>query len=102
MIDVQQSKHNAIISGVLTRATITRAFDKKYRKLVDDTQVTIDLAKVSKIDTAGLAWILMLVELATRNACQLALINLPEDLLKLAKLSAVDTLLPIDSALKNT
>jgi phospholipid transport system transporter-binding protein len=95
MIDVQQSEHKAIISGVLTRATITRAFDKKYRKLIAGDEVTLDLAKVSKIDTAGLAWILMLVELATHNTCNMVLINLPEDLLKLAKLSAVDTLLPI-------
>lgn len=102
MIEVQQSEHKAVISGVLTRATITRAFDKKYRKLVDDKKVTIDLAKVSKIDTAGLAWILMLVELAAHNTCKMVLINLPEDLLKLAKLSAVDTLLPIQMPIENT
>ena len=48
MIDVQQAEQKAIFSGALTRATITRAFDKKYRKLVDDTQVTFDLAKVKQ------------------------------------------------------
>ncbi len=95
MIDVQRSEHKAIISGVLTRATITRNFDKKYRKLVSDKQVVIDLASISKVDTAGLAWLLMLVELAGKNSCDMTLINLPEDLLKLAKLSAVDSLLPI-------
>ncbi len=102
MIDVQQAEQKAIISGALTRATITRAFDKKYRQLVDDKEVIIDLAKVSKIDTAGLAWILMLVELAAQNTCKITLINLPEDLLKLAKLSAVDTLLPIQMPIENT
>jgi phospholipid transport system transporter-binding protein len=102
MIDVKQSKHKAVISGALTRATITRAFDKKYRKLVNDEHITIDLAKVSSIDTAGLAWILMLLELANHSACQIALINLPDDLLKLAKLSAVDNLLPINGPIDNT
>ncbi len=96
MINVQQLEHKVVISGALTRATITRNFDKKYRKIVNDTKVTIDLANVSQIDTAGLAWLLMLVELAGKNACQMNLANLPEDLLKLAKLSAVDTLLPIE------
>ncbi|UUO24046.1 STAS domain-containing protein [Colwellia sp. M166] len=96
MIDVQQADQKAIFSGALTRATITRAFDKEYRKLVDNGRVVLDLAKVSQIDTAGLAWILLLIELAASKACHIGLVNLPDDLLKLAKLSAVDTLLPIE------
>ena len=96
MIDVQQADQKAIFSGALTRATITRAFDKKYRQLVNGESITIDLAKVNKIDTAGLAWILLLIELAITKSCKISLINLPDDLLKLAKLSAVDTLLPIE------
>lgn len=96
MIDVQQADQKAIFSGALTRATITRAFDKKYRSLVNGESITIDLAKVNKIDTAGLAWILLLIELAITKSCKISLVNLPDDLLKLAKLSAVDTLLPIE------
>ena len=63
MINVQQTDQKAIFSGALTRATITRAFDKEYRKLVDNKRVVLDLAHVSQIDTAGLAWILLLIEL---------------------------------------
>ena len=95
MIDVQQVEQKAIFSGALTRATITRAFDKKYRKLIDSERIVLDLAKVSQVDTAGLAWILLLIELAASKACQISLVNLPDDLIKLAKLSAVDTLLPV-------
>jgi phospholipid transport system transporter-binding protein len=97
MIDVQQAEQKAIFSGALTRATITPAFDKKYRQLVNNERMIIDLAKVSQIDTAGLAWILLLIELAANKACHISLVNLPDDLLKLAKLSAVDTLLPIEN-----
>jgi phospholipid transport system transporter-binding protein len=97
MIEVQQAEQKAIFSGALTRATITPAFDKKYRKLVNNERIIIDLAKVSQVDTAGLAWILLLIELAASKACHIGLINLPEDLLKLATLSAVDTLLPIET-----
>lgn len=97
MIEVQQAEQTAIFSGALTRATITPVFDKKYRKLVDNERIIIDLAKVSQIDTAGLAWLLLLIELAASKACHISLVNLPKDLLKLAKLSAVDTLLPIET-----
>ena len=96
MINVQQTDQKAIFSGALTRATITRTFDKQYRPLVNGKSMTIDLAKVNQIDTAGLAWILLLIELAATKACEITLINLPDDLIKLAKLSAVDTLLPIE------
>ena len=96
MINVQQTDQKAIFSGALTRATITRTFDKKYRPLVNGKSITLDLAKVNQIDTAGLAWILLLIELAATKACEITLINLPDDLIKLAKLSAVDTLLPIE------
>ncbi|MGB1262705.1 MAG: STAS domain-containing protein [Cognaticolwellia sp.] len=97
MINVQQTEQKAIFSGALTRVTITRGFDKKYRSLVRNKSITLDLAKVSKIDTAGLAWILLLVELAANKACQISLVNVSDDLLKLAKLSAVDGLLPIEN-----
>ena len=96
MINVQQTDQKAIFSGALTRATITRTFDKKYRPLVNGKSITLDLAKVNQIDTAGLAWILLLIELAATKACEITLINLPDDLIKLAKLSAVDTLLPTE------
>tara|TARA_R110000737_G_scaffold25195_7_gene43907 strand:+ start:7337 stop:7633 length:297 start_codon:yes stop_codon:yes gene_type:complete len=98
MIDVQQVEQKAVFSGALTRATITRSFDKKYRKLVDNERIVLDLAKVSQVDTAGLAWILLLIELAASKTCHISLVNLPEDLIKLAKLSAVDSLLPVENS----
>jgi len=97
MIEVQQVEQKAIFSGGLTRATITPAFDKKYRQLVDNDRIILDFAKVNQVDTAGLAWILLLIELAANKTCHIGLVNLPDDLLKLAKLSAVDTLLPIEN-----
>jgi len=97
MIIVKQAEQKAIFSGALTRATITPAFDKKYRRLVDNERIILDLAEVNQTDTAGLAWILLLIELAASKSCQISLVNLPEDLFKLAKLSAVDTLLPIEN-----
>lgn len=97
MIDIQQEDQKAIFSGALTRATIVPAFDKKYRHLVDNERVIIDLGKVNQIDTAGLAWLLLLIQLAASKSCDISLTNLPDDLVKLAKLSAVDTLLPLEN-----
>jgi phospholipid transport system transporter-binding protein len=62
--------------------------------------VVIDLKEVSKVDTAGLAWLLQQTEVAQANACQLAFAHLPSELIKLAKLSGVDGFLPVDSSCK--
>lgn len=54
----------------------------------------IDLSQVGKVDTSGLAWILVIVESAKQRNLELKFSNLPIDLVKLAKLSAVDALIP--------
>lgn len=95
MINIQHTADKAIISGILTRETITRVFEKKSKEIVNHKEITLDLANVIQVDTAGLAWLLMLIELASNKACKISLINLPEDLVKLAKLSAVDNFLSI-------
>lgn len=97
MIKVVQSQGRATFTGALTRGTITRAFDKKYRKLVNSDAVILDFSDVSQVDTAGLAWVLLLIELASEKKCEISLSNMPTDFIKLATLSAVDGLLPIDS-----
>ena len=83
------------IVGPLNRNTVAK-LDKKYhiktiKQLGDNA--TIDLAQATSVDTAGLAWLLLLIETANRKNCTLAFANLPDDLLKLATLSAVDTFL---------
>lgn len=85
-----------LIDGELTRMSITPLFEKKSREITNQKLSIVDLSKVKKVDTAGLAWLLLLVEQAKLQPCDLSFEFLPQDLLKLAKLSAVDTFLPIN------
>ncbi len=83
------------IVGPLNRNTVAK-LDKKYHvKVIKQLakNATLDLAQTTSVDTAGLAWLLLLLEIANEKNCQLTFANLPDDLLKLAKLSAVDTFL---------
>lgn len=100
MINIECSANNVFVSGELSISTITREFEKKYQNLFDnkhisDNEINVDLSKVNKIDTAGLAWLLMWIERAVTYKKQLNLVNVPEKLLNLAKLSSVESLLPI-------
>jgi len=96
-INMTLSGHMVTLSGELTRTMITSGFINQSRKMLAQKTLVIDLSQVSKIDTAGLAWLLLLVEHAKQDVCQLSFKNLPEDLLKLAKLSAVDLFIPTEN-----
>jgi len=81
------------INGELTRHTITRGFEKTSKKFQSTALTSVDLAQVSRIDTAGLAWLLSLVESAKRAGNELSFSPVSDDLLRLAKLTGVESFL---------
>lgn len=85
----------AIFTGDLTRKTVTKGVERKSARLVGGSALTLNFENVAKVDTAGLAWLLVLVEKAEKNNCQLSLKGVPSGLVKLAKLSAADSFLPL-------
>jgi phospholipid transport system transporter-binding protein len=84
----------SVVVGELNRTTISKSFEKKSKSLFSATKMVVDLSQVKKVDTAGLAWLLYIVEQANLNTCQLTFINIPQELLKLATLSGVDSFIP--------
>ena len=85
---------SVLLEGKLTRNTITKRFEKNAQEIFKRDIQVVDLSQVTKVDTAGLAWLLLLVEKANQRRYTFSLVNLPQELLKLAKLCAVDTFLP--------
>ncbi|WP_019027265.1 STAS domain-containing protein [Colwellia piezophila] len=84
------------ISGELSRHSVAQIKNNEYIKWFDHRAVNVDLRHVSKIDTAGLAWLFYLLEQAMKSSCQLSFSNIPEKLTKLIALSGVDGLLPVN------
>ena len=87
--------NNAALVGDLTRYSIVELPLKKYSAMFEHCSVTVNLAQVTKVDTAGLAWLLYLYEQAKNSACQLHFIYLPKELNKLIELNGVEGFLPI-------
>ncbi|WP_448549717.1 STAS domain-containing protein [Thalassotalea fusca] len=81
------------IEGELTRHTITRGFEKAGNKFQSTALTAVDLSHVPRVDTAGLAWLLSLVECAKRTGNELSFSPVSHDLLKLAKLTGVESFL---------
>jgi len=92
-IEFVQKDSKVTFSGELTLATINSSFEKKSHSLLKSGNLTFDLSNILKVDTACLAWLLAMIEQSVKRNCQLTLVNLPDDLIKLAKLSSVDLFL---------
>lgn len=93
-------KGNIVVHGHLDRDTLTDNFwqglnSKERSTLVNAKQSSIDLGDVERADSAGLAWLINAVRDAKQNGVSITLLNMPEKLHKLAKLSNADSFLPV-------
>ncbi|PCI56430.1 MAG: sulfate transporter [Gammaproteobacteria bacterium] len=82
-------------SGELTRHSIMQITKKSIKELLLPPSITLDLAEITRIDTAGLAWLFYLLEQASIANCQLFFVNIPTKLDKLIRLSGVEGFLPV-------
>ena len=88
----QRAPDEFILSGELGHETVAEIeFSKKF-KLNDVNRIIFDLSAISRVDTAGLAWLIhTLSELQQQNK-HLTLRNIPEQLQKLMQLVQVSQL----------
>jgi phospholipid transport system transporter-binding protein len=83
------------LSGELTRHSIMQITKKSIKEFLLPSSTTLDLAKITRIDTAGLAWLFYLLEQANIENCQVFFANIPTKLDKLIRLSGVEGFLPV-------
>ena len=94
-ITVNINKNNIMLTGELTRHTIMQISKKSIKLILAQQSSLLDLHQVTRIDTAGLAWLFYLLERANLTGCQLSFSNVPAKLNKLINLSGVEGFLPI-------
>jgi len=95
-IEIKSEKNELVLSGALTHETVTSAFEKTSYALLVKKDHVLNLASVTKIDTAGLAWLLVMLEHAVSRSISLKFSHISKELMKLAKLTAVDSFLPVE------
>ncbi|MBO9489585.1 STAS domain-containing protein [Endozoicomonas sp. G2_1] len=98
-LDFSEAQERQLISGRLTQATVPALTKKIVKKLLQlpsgQSALTLDLSKLTHVDTAGLAWLLYVIEQAHKANVAVTLSELPEDLINLTRLTGVDDLLPL-------
>jgi phospholipid transport system transporter-binding protein len=79
-----------IVDGDLTFSAMDKKTVGSFAFLSANKQITLDFSKVGNADSAGLALMLEWIKHARSKRVQLHFINIPGQLLNLAKLSGLD------------
>jgi phospholipid transport system transporter-binding protein len=82
-----------VVSGALTFATAAQALSAINAAVASDGCRRVDLAGVSRSDSAGLACVLAVLAEAASHGRKLALSNVPEGMRVLAQVCEVDALI---------
>ncbi|GAA6172398.1 hypothetical protein NBRC116592_20680 [Colwellia sp. KU-HH00111] len=93
-ITIETNHDSNQLVGELTRHTIMQITKKELKQLVAKERSIVNLQQLTRIDTAGLAWLFYLFEHANHVNCQLTFSHFPAKLDKLIRLSGVAGFLP--------
>lgn len=81
------------LSGVLDFASVPEVWPPLARRIRQSRRLVVSLAGVEKANSAALALLLEGLELARNSGCQLEYREIPAELLELARVSNVETIL---------
>ncbi len=93
-VEVGEGGHYRI-AGELTFETVPEIWQRHDRFAADGDTVTVDLAGVTRADSAGLVLLVEWLRAAQHQHKQIRFQNIPGPLLAIAKVSSLDTLLPL-------
>lgn len=86
------------VSGAVTFATAGDLLAASQALFTGEQVITVDLAAVTKVDSAGLALLLEWLRRARSEGRAVSFTGLPDKLVDIAKLSGVDAMLAADLA----
>lgn len=81
--------------GTLTFETVMELWKTKEQFFSSDLPIAFDLKDVKRTDSAGLALLMALFREATARHKRLCFVNIPKQLIDIASVSGVESILPI-------
>lgn len=85
-----------LIAGELTLATASSVLAKSRSEFAQAEALNIDLADVTRADSAALALLVSWMRLAKQSDKHIQFQNLPAQMLAIAKASGLDAILPVN------
>lgn len=93
-LTIKQQQQTVLFSGKLDRETLMMYSPFTLLNTLSG-KVIFDFSALVNVDSAGLAWLIQQLARARTMNLQIEIKNVPAQLLSLAKVSAVTTILPI-------
>ena len=93
-LNISKEDSTLRFSGELNRDTLMLYSPFKLLNTLNG-KVIFDFSALSNVDSAGLAWLIQQLSRARKQELQVEFIKVPSQLLALAKVTAVTSLLPI-------
>lgn len=93
-LTITQQNQTVLFSGQLDRDTLMMYSPFTLLNTLSG-KVTFDFSALTNVDSAGLAWLIQQIARARTMNLQIEISKVPAQLLSLAKVSAVTTILPI-------
>ena len=90
-----QGEGRFALAGELGFDTVTQLLEDGEDAFAEHTAVEVDLAGVTRCDSAAVALLLEWVRVAHERGARIAYRNLPKSLVAIASISDVDALLPL-------
>jgi len=87
-----------VLGGVLDFSTVPTVWPALKRLIQTGGAVTVSLSEVTQTNSAGLVMLVEARDLARRSKCQLELVDIPAEMLALARMSRCETLLSHNAA----
>jgi len=91
-----QSVGNLAVKGELSFGTVTSILEQGNDLLAEASEITIDLQGVTHSDSSGLALLLEWIGVAKQNQQSIHIINVPAQMIAIAKATGIDKILPIN------
>jgi phospholipid transport system transporter-binding protein len=83
------------VSGMLTFSTVAELSAAAPEKFGQQSELVINLADVSRSDSAGLALLIDWMRFAKNNNKSIVFQNIPDQMLAIANASGLDELIPV-------
>ncbi|MGH8551336.1 MAG: STAS domain-containing protein [Methylococcales bacterium] len=93
---IEQTDGGFSIDGEMSFATVNRLLAQSSALSFDGYPVlNIDLGRVHRADSAGLALLVEWMDRAKRGNTEICFLNMPEQMRDIARMTELDTLLPL-------
>ncbi|MDH5191703.1 MAG: STAS domain-containing protein [Gammaproteobacteria bacterium] len=95
-IRVEQTENNHyLLTGILSFDTVSQLQDEIETLTKQGTEIVLDLAGISRVDSAGLVILLEWMKLARESGKQIFFTHIPPQLMDIARVSDLDSILPL-------